>query len=232
MIEISGSFLSLLILKIMETLTITSNQTVAIAGQTISREHADYLINGFKENFPNEKPTVFISKETLLKAASQIDNISGIRFMYGFEAVNNGEARVLSRMLVLKPCVNIAGEAVPAAIALPEYITDNGTIIDAEKSRRVLHNQTARFSRYFPNLGFDKIMRGVFISANSLFALVELHGCVGINFHFGYDEAISNAPERNKPVMEAINSQGECINFSLLSPPCPPMCGFGDIFNL
>ncbi|MGZ3752206.1 MAG: hypothetical protein ACXVAU_13075 [Mucilaginibacter sp.] len=218
----------------METLLASSLKRAAEdEGQRITRDVADYLISGFKKKFPNEKPGVFISRETIMKAVAHLDNISGIRFMYGYESVKNSESTVLSRVLLLIPCSNSSTDQIPNSIILPEgYITHTGVTLGFEKSKQVLYNHAVHFSRYFPGLDFNKIMRGTFFGINSLMSMLNIKDCVGVNFYFGYDDEVSDVPRKNKPVFEPINSRGESLDTFDLLPPCPPWCGFIDIFNV
>ena len=214
----------------MQTLTINTKRTAENVGQRISREYADRLINGFKQKFPNEKQLVFISKKTILNAIKQAENISGLRFMYGFDAMND----VDSRVILMVPCNNTSTQlAIPNSIILPEgYLTNKGTKLNFDKTWQVLYNHTLRFGKYFPEAAYNQIMRGSFIGINSLHTLLESEECIGINFNFGYDETIPDVASRNKPVFAAVNSFGFDIDIFDFTMPCPSMCDPVPPFNL
>jgi len=207
----------------METQTIITKRAVEDVGQQISRELANYLINGFKQKFPEEKPVVFIGRETIMKALENLDNVSGIRFMYGYGSANDAASRVL----LLIPCNNTSTHlAIPNSIILPQgYMASTGNRVSFEKIWQLLYNHTARFSKYLPELAYNKIMRGTFMGINSLVTLLESADCAGINFNFGYDQTMTEAGAQNRPVFEAVNIEG----FSFDPPwdftqPCPTMC--------
>ena len=214
----------------METLTINTKRPAENVGRGLDREYADYLINGFKQKFPKEKSVLFIAKETIIKALEHLDDVSGIRFMYGYESVDNNGIRVLSRVLVLIPCNTT--NLIPNSIILPKgYITHNGTSVSFEKTKQILYNHAVHFARYFPDHDFNKVMRGAFMDINTLLSLLDIEDCTGINFNFGYDDSISDISLRNKPVFEAINFHGDS-NQSFDFMPCPPWCDSTDIFNV
>jgi hypothetical protein len=212
----------------MEAKTISTKRAAEDVGQQISKEFADYLVNGFKGKFPEETPSVFISRETIMQAIEGLDNVSGVRFMYGFESVNDA----VSRLLLMIPCNNTSTHlAIPNSIILPQgYMAHNGTRVGFEKCWQLLYNHTARFSKYFPELTFNKIMRGTFIGVNSLLSLLETEGCTGIKFNFGYDDTMVEDSAKNRPVFEALNLWGEVLDLPVdFTQPCPSLCGFANI---
>jgi hypothetical protein len=215
----------------METQTIIQKRAAEDVGQPISTELAAYLTNGFKQKFPGEKPVVFIAKETVMKAIEGLDNVSGIRFMYGYESVNDAASRVL----LLIPCNNTSTHlAIPNSIILPQgYMANTGKRIGFEKTWQLLYNHTARFTQYFPELAYHEIMRGTFIGINSLLTLLKNEDCAGINFNFGYDESLSMPSARNRPVFEAIDTLGffDPPGWDFTSP-CPAFCDFTMMNNI
>jgi len=213
----------------METQTISTKRAAQDVGQRISREFADYLTGGFKHKFPAEKPAVFIAKETIMRAFEHLDNVSGIRFMYGYESADDAGSRVL----LLIPCNNTSTHLdIPNSIILPQgYMAHNGKRVSFEKTWQLLYNHTSRFSNYFPGLAYNKIMRGSFIGINSLVALLEMEGCIGINFNFGYDDTIAEAPAKNKPVFEAVNHKGDVLDILDFTTPCPAYCDIAVEYN-
>lgn len=206
----------------MKTQTIATKTAAQDVGQRISEELSNYLKNGFKQRFPDEKSDVFLSRETIMKSFEHLDEISGIRFMYGFENASDPESRVL----LLMPC-NITSTAlsIPNIIVEPQgYFTDKGNRVSLEESWKILYNHTSRFSKYYPDQNFNKIMRGSFIGIRSLLSLLETDGCTGINFNFGYDDTISDISIKNKPVFIAVNSWGNDLDIFDFTMPCPPTC--------
>jgi hypothetical protein len=150
----------------METQTIATKRAAQDVGQRISGKLSDYLKNGFKQKFPCEKSVVFVSKETILKSFEHPDQISGIRFMYGFE--NGGDPE--SRVLLLMPCnITSTDLSIPNIIVKPHgYLNNKGNRVSLEKSWEILYNHALRFSVYYPGQNFNKIMRGSFIGIRSL----------------------------------------------------------------
>lgn len=206
----------------MELKKVMPKRAAEDVGERISRDTADKLINGFQEKFPTEKQTVFIAKDTILKAIEKLDNVSGIRFMYGFESDQDAESRVI----LLFPCNNTSTHlAVPNTMMLPEgYMAHNGKKVSFEKTWQILYNHTLRFGSLLPDLAFNQIMRGSFMGINSLLSLLESTDCTGINFTFGYDASVSEPAARNKPVFAAVNSWGIDIDIFDFTQPCPSLC--------
>ncbi|MGY0037335.1 hypothetical protein [Pedobacter sp. NJ-S-72] len=196
----------------METQTIATKRAAQDVGQRISEELSDYLKNGFKQKFPCEKSVVFVSKDAIMKSFEDPDQISGIRFMYGFENADDPESRVL----LLMPCnITSTDLSIPNIIIEPQgYLNDKGNSVSLEKSWEILYNHTSRFSTYYPGQNFNKIMRGSFIGIRSLLALLNTEGCTGINFNFGYDDT----------VFEAVNSWGDGLDIFDFTMPCPATC--------
>jgi len=184
----------------MEAQTITPVRTAENVGQPISRELASRLMAGFRQKFPAEKPAVFIAKETIEKALEGFDNVSGIRFMYGIESVNNAE----SRILLLIPCNNTSTHLnIPNAIILPQgYMDSNGMRTSFEKTWQILYNHTLRYQTYFPELTYNQIMRGSFMGINSLLTLLQTKDCAGINFNFGFDDTQAEASAKTNPFLK------------------------------
>jgi len=210
----------------METQTIVQKRAAEDVGQPISTELAAYLTNGFKQKFPDEKPVVFVAKETIMQAIEGLDNVSGIRFMYGYGSVNDAASRVL----LLIPCNNTSTHlAIPNSIILPQgYMANTGKRVSFEKTWQLLYNHTARFTQYFPELAYHEIMRGTFMGINSLLTLLENEDCAGINFNFGYDDSLSIASARNRPVFQAVDITGLFLDPPPydFTTPCPKVCDF------
>jgi len=209
----------------METQAISTKRVAEDVGQQISGDFADYLTNGFKKKFPEETPSVFITRDTIMRAIDGLDNVSGVRFMYGFESADDSR----SRIVLMMPCNNTSTHrAIPNSIILPQgYMAHNGTRVSFEKTWQLLYNHTVRFSKYLPELPFNKIMRGTFMGINSLLTILEIEGCAGINFNFGYDDTIVEPSARNKPVFEVANIGG--LSFDPpwdFTKPCPDACDF------
>jgi hypothetical protein len=211
----------------MKTETITRKRNAEDVGQKISLELADYLKNGFKQRFPEEKPAVFISKESILKAIENIGDLSGIRFMYGLGVANDPKSKVV----IMIPCNNTSTHLpIPNSIMLPQgYMAHTGDVVSFENTWKILYNHTVHFNRYFAELPFNKIMRGSFMGINSLLSLISIEDCAGINFNFGYDETISEIPARNRPVFEAVNIWGDVPDGPWdFTTPCPSLCDYKD----
>jgi len=215
----------------METQTIVISRTAQDIGQPISREFAGYLTNGFKHNFPGETTSVFISRETILKAIENLDHVSGIRFMYGFEDANNPESRVV----LLLPCNDTSvHKAIPNTIILNEgYMAHTGIKVEFKKTWQLLYNHVVRFGSYFPQLPYNRIMRGTFMGINSLLSLLQTDDCAGIQFSFGYDDTVADVSARNKPVFEAVNFSGWLLDSPYdFTTPCPAYCDFTLMENI
>ncbi|QNK63540.1 hypothetical protein H7F33_03275 [Pedobacter sp. PAMC26386] len=206
----------------MKTQTITTKRAAQDVGQRINEELADYLKNEFKQQFPAEKLVVFLTRETIMKSFDHLGDVSGIRFMYGLEKA--GDSR--SRVLLLIPCNTTSTNLnIPNIIVDPKgYINDRGTQVNLEKSWEILYNHTAHFTSYYPEHNYRKIMRGTFIGIRSLLSMLEIDGCEGINFHFGYDNTVSDISEKNRPVFEAVNSWGDGLDLFDFTSPCPVYC--------
>ena len=157
-----------------------------------------------------------------MKSFEDPDQISGIRFMYGFENAGDPESRVL----LLMPCnITSTDLSIPNIILGPQgYLNDKGNSVSLEKSWEIFYNHTSHFSTYYPGQNFNKIMRGSFIGIRSLLALLNIEGCTGINFNFGYDDTILDISIKNKPVFEAVNSWGDGLDIFDFTMPCPPTC--------
>jgi hypothetical protein len=217
----------------METLATSKVQGIENAGQIITREYADYLINGFKRRFPSEKSVVFISNETISKAIEGIKDITGIRFMYGFESIDKDGIKVLSRTIILVPCAGSLNNNDADSVVLPQgYITHTGKNVSFEKTKQLMYNHSIKFSKYFPNIEFNSIVRGGFVGINTLLSILETENSVGINFNFGYDDVIQDYQAKNKIVLEAIDASGFWIEVFDQIPICPPVCGMVNIFDI
>lgn len=217
----------------METVTLSKVQGIENAGQRISREYADYLINGFKQRFPSEKSRVFISNETISKAIEGIKDITGIRFMYGFESIIKDGVKALSRTIILVPCTNSFNNDDADSIILPQgYITNTGEKVSFEKTKQLMYNHSIKFSKYFPTIKFNSIVRGGFVGINTLLSILETENSVGINFNFGYDDAVQDIQAKNKIVLETIDAFGFWIEAFDQIPICPPICGTVNLFDI
>src|SRR5687768_11516911 len=91
----------------------SAQKPAAFTGEIIDNAYAGQLIQAFKERFPQETSRIFIKTSTILDAVSGLANVSGIRFMYGMESVDDP----MSKVILLIPC-----NATSTHLAIPNTI--------------------------------------------------------------------------------------------------------------
>ncbi|MBO9573818.1 MAG: hypothetical protein J7497_16650, partial [Chitinophagaceae bacterium] len=204
---------------------LTQKRPQELIGEIIDKDLALQLISGFKENFPGEVSKMFIKTSTIFDAVKNLANVSGIRFMYGMESVNDPGSKVL----LLIPGNNISPQkAIPNSIIQPEgYLNNRGERVSLKRTWELLYNHAVHYSNLLPEQPFRHIVRGVFFGIDSLkYLLQERTQAYGINYHFGYDDTVSNVALRFKAVLQPVRPDLTIYNndYMDLGSICPPNC--------
>ena len=106
------------------TVKLSAKKPAELTGEIIDNAYALQLINGFKEKYPEEVSTILIESSIILNAVKNLSNVSGIRFMYGMESVNDPASKVL----LIMPCnATSTHQLIPNVIVQPNgYLNNRG----------------------------------------------------------------------------------------------------------
>jgi hypothetical protein len=195
---------------------------VSMIGAPISAQECQQLKQGFAEKFPDQVPSVFISREIILNSIAGVSNISGILFAFGLDHADVSS----SRSIIMVPCRNRAnGESgmIPS-MDNSGYLSDNGERIDFEKLMMLLGNHVANFSRVRAEIPLSKLPRGYFWGINKIVQLLQVENCAGLIFHFGYNPAMRAACRQFQCVLEVVDANHNSLNMFLEYGQCNPPC--------
>jgi hypothetical protein len=196
-------------------------------GSCISYDFYQYLIKGYAGKHPTEQKSAFIPREFILETLEKFPNVTGHRFMYGQkEGADPG-----SRTIVLMPCDDSSADRlIPNLILRPNgYITDSGDRISLDDCWDLLTRHVDRMCSLMPEESRKTVPRGCFFGINLIKQLLDVPGCAGIRYHFGYNAVTEYLPERYESVMEAVDINRYSLNmFGENGARCPTVCGGGD----
>jgi hypothetical protein len=192
-------------------------------GSYISPDYYLSLVNGYAQRHPDEQKAVFIPKEFILETLEKFPVVTGLRFMYGQkEGADPG-----SRTIILMACDNSTSDRhVPNLILVPKgYLTDTGERITLDQCWDLLTRQVDRMCSLIPDEPRKNVPRGTFFGINILKSLLDMPGCVGIQYHFGYNSETDFPPERYETVMEAVDINRKSLHvFAENGLRCPTVC--------
>ena len=195
-----------------------------LAGEIIDNKYALQLIRGFKEKFPGETSVTSIESKTIFDCVKDLSNVSGIRFMYGMESADDPASKVI----LLIPCNNTsAHRPIPNTIVQPEgYLDNKGERVGLKRTWELLYNHAVHYARLQPEMKFGKIFRGTFFGIDSLTSLLTKHTeAHSINFHFGWDEDITDPSLQYKAVLNPLHADRTRYDVYFdVGTPCPPEC--------
>ena len=207
---------------------LSAKRPAELVGEIIDSHYAQQLIGGFKEKFPGEVSVISIESKTIFDSVKDIPNVSGIRFMYGMRSADDPASKVI----LLIPCNNTSTRLpVPNTIVQPEgYLDNKGERVGLKRTWELLYNHAVHYAKLQPEIKFNKIFRGVFFGIDALTSLLkkdtEAHS---VNYHFGFDENITDPPLRYKAVLTPLHIDGTSFNMDFdTGSVCPPFCGDPD----
>jgi hypothetical protein len=202
----------------------SAKRPAELVGEIIDSNYAQQLIRGFKETFPGEVTVRSIESKTIFNSVKDIPNVSGIRFMYGMGSADDPASKVI----LLIPCNNTSThQPIPNTIVQPEgYLNNKGERVGLRRTWELLYNHAVHYAKLQPEIKFKQIFRGAFFGIDSLTSLLtkvtEAHS---VNYHFGFDENITDTPLQHKAVLNPLHIDGTQYNVYFdVNSPCPPDC--------
>ncbi len=185
-------------------------------GEFISESTFLNLSNDFVIKYPNEIPSVTISKDVIEDLLAK-DDISGIRFMYGINDVDDPA----SRLIVLMPCNYTMSGTIPNIVFDKDgFQINSGEKISFDKTWQVLFNHVTRYRKIDNITSYTKIIRGCFFGKKSLLKLLSQTEENKIIFHFGYD---SDTLIPFQPILQPIDKINVYMDRTIICPPdCDP----------
>jgi len=202
----------------------SAKRPAELVGEIIDSNYALQLIRGFKENFPGEVAVIPIASKTIFNSVKDIPNVSGIRFMYGMGSADDPASKVI----LLIPGNNTSThQSIPNTIVQPEgYLNNEGERVGLRRTWELLYNHAVHYAKLQPEIKFKQIFRGAFFGIDALTSLLtkvtEAHS---VNYHFGFDENITDAPLQHKAVLNPLHTDGTQYNVYFdVASPCPPDC--------
>lgn len=202
----------------------SAKKPAEFTGDIINNDYAHQLIWAFKEKFPEENSLISIETSTILDSVNGLANVSGIRFMYGMESVDDP----MSKVILLIPCNATSTHLpIPNTIVQPHgYLNNRGERVGLKRTWELLYNHAIHFSRLLPELQFNKIARGAFFGIQSLKNLLqEYTNAHALHYHFGWDNAVPHAALQHKPVLQPLHTNGAGYEIYFdYGTVCPPVC--------
>jgi len=205
-------------------MTNVKRKPASLMGAPISAQECQELKAAFKERYADQVPSVFLSKELILKSIEGLSNLSGIIFSYGL----NDAAVTTSRRITLVPTRNTSsGEsAMIPVIDRNGYLSNNGERVDFEKFLTLSGNHVTDFKKAESEMSLTKLPRGYFWGINKIVNLLNVENCNGVIFHFGYNIAMQSPCRRFQSVLEAVDANNASLNtfmeYGNCTPPCDP----------
>ena len=205
-------------------MTNVKRKPASLMGAPISAQECQELKAAFKERYADQVPSVFLSKELILKSIEGLSNLSGIIFSYGL----NDAAVTTSRRITLVPTRNTSsGEsAMIPVIDRNGYLSNNGERVDFEKFLTLSGNHVTDFKKAESEMSLTKLPRGYFWGINKIVNLLNVENCNGVIFHFGYNIAMQSPCRKFQSVLEAVDANNASLNtfmeYGNCTPPCDP----------
>ena len=203
----------------------------SLVGAPISAEEYRQLTTAFKERYPDQVPSVFLSREIILSSVEGLSNVSGIQFVYGLNNANDPG----SRRIVLIPTRNKA-DGNSSAIRIVShngYVCENGERVNLDQFFTLLGNHVENIKQIEPEIALSRLPKGYFWGIKKIIKLLEVENCAGLVFHFGYNVAMPTAAQQFQNVLEVIDDKHESLKvymeygqcFCCTDPnPCSPEC--------
>jgi hypothetical protein len=202
----------------------SAKRPAELVGEIIDSNYALQLILGFKETFPGEISVISIKSSTIFNSVKGIPNVSGIRFMYGMGSADDPASKVI----LLIPCNNTSTSLpVPNTIVQPEgYLNNEGERVSLKRTWELLYNHAVHYAQLQPEMKFKKIFRGAFFGIGSLTSLLKIDTeAHSVNYHFGFDENITDTSFQHKAVLNPLHRDGTSYDVYFdVNSPCPPDC--------
>lgn len=203
---------------------VAAKRPAELTGEIIDSAYALQLIQGFRQKFPSEVSSVFIESATIFNAVKDLPNVSGIRFMYGMESVDDPTSKVI----LLIPCdTTSAHRPIPNTIVQPQgYLNNRGERVSLKRTWQVLYNHAVHTASLLPAIKFRKIFRGVFFGMDSLKSLLqEYTHAHGIHYHFGWDDFTPGLDAQHKAVLHPLRTDGTGYGIYMdFGNICPTSC--------
>jgi hypothetical protein len=205
-------------------MTNVKRKPASLMGAPISAQECQELKAAFKERYAGQVPSVFLSRELILKSIEGLSNLSGIIFSYG---LNDADVTA-SRRITLVPTRNTtSGEsAIIPVIDRNGFLCDNGERVDFEKFLALSGNHVTDFRKLESEMSLTKLPKGYFWGINKILNLLNVENCAGVVFHFGYNIAMQSPCRRFQSVLEAVDSNNASLNtfmeYGQCTPPCDP----------
>ena len=203
---------------------VSAKRPAALIGEIIDSTYALQLIQGFRQKFPSEVSSIFIESYIIFNAVKDLPHVSGIRFMYGMESVNDPTSKVI----LLIPCDTTSDHRpIPNTIVQPQgYLNNRGERVSLKRTWQVLYNHAVHYAGLLPEVKFRKIVRGVFFGIDALKALLqEYTNAHGIHYHFGWDDVTPGIEAQHKAVLHPVHANGTGYGIYMdFGSICPTSC--------
>ncbi|OQP47936.1 hypothetical protein A4H97_30495 [Niastella yeongjuensis] len=191
-------------------------------GAPISAQEYQQLTTNFAQRYPNQTPSVFLSREHLLNTIEGVSDLSGILFAYGLNDANDPS----TRRIILVPARNLTNGESGGIPVIPSkgYICENGERIRFDQFMQLLGNHVSDFKKVKEEIPLTKLPRGYFWGINKLKKLLEVDQCGGLVFHFGYNPEMRAACRQFQCVLEVVDGDNKSLNMFLEYGQCSPPC--------
>lgn len=191
-------------------------------GAPISRQEYQQLTTDFQKRFPSQVPSVFISRELILRSIEGLSNVSGIEFVYGLNDSNDAA----SRSIILVPTYDRSNgqSGIVKVISGNGYFSSTGERIGFEKLLMLLGNHVTNFKGIEPGIVRSRIPRGYMWGINKLLKLLEVEGSAGLVLHFGFNTKETTGCRQHQNVLEVVDSNQKSLDVFMEWGQCTPPC--------
>lgn len=202
----------------------------SLIGAPISAQECQQLKAAYNEKYPDQTPSVFLSKELILNSIQGLSNVSGILFSYGLDDAANAA----SRRITLVPTRNAdTGEsAIINIISENGYISNNGERIDLEQLLMLLANHVTNFKSEESEMPLTRLPRDYFWGINKIEQLLEVDNCAGLMFHFGFNTEIPTRCRQFQNVLEVVDANHKSLNVFMEYGQCRICDGDGCFYTI
>lgn len=191
-------------------------------GAPISKSEWLQLTAAYKEKFSTQVPSVFISRELILKSVEGLSNVSGIQFVYGLADANEPA----SRRIILVPTYNRSnGESdIIRVLSQRGYLCDNGESVDFDKLLLLLGNHVSNFKGIEPGMVRSRLPRGYMWGIDKILKLLTVESSDGLVFHFGFNTSEPTPCRQHQNVLEVVDSNQKSLGVFMEWGQCNPPC--------
>jgi hypothetical protein len=207
----------------------------SLVGAPISAEEYRQITTAFKERYPDQVPSVFLSREIILSSVQGLSNVSGIQFKYGLNDADDPG----SRRIVLIPARNKAdgGSSAIRIVSHNGYICENGERVNLDQFFTLLGNHVDNFKKIETEIALSRLPKSYFWGIKKIMKLLEVENCAGLVFHFGYNAAMPTTAQKYQNVLEVVDDKYESLNVYMEYGQCecctdPDPCKFECIVSI